>query len=145
MTDTIFKAYLLYFFRSRRENKVKAEQLLAQGNTAAAHAHIQKAVDVTPMMAAKLIAALRKAGVEYVVAPYEADAQMAYLDRTGAVAAVITEDSDLLLFGCKRVLFKLDRDAFVDEICTSRLTEVTEMDFTFFPFSKVFFTPSPSC
>jgi hypothetical protein len=36
------------------------------------------------------------------VAPYEADAQMAYLARNGAVHAVITEDSDLLAYGCPR-------------------------------------------
>lgn len=44
----------------------------------------------------------------YVVAPYEADAQMAYLERVGLVDGIITEDSDLLVFGCRKVLFKLD-------------------------------------
>lgn len=44
----------------------------------------------------------------YVVAPYEADAQLAYLERIGLVDGIITEDSDLLVFGCKKVLFKLD-------------------------------------
>ena len=33
--------------------------------------------------------------VDYVVAPYEADAQLAYLERAGLVEAMITEDSDL--------------------------------------------------
>lgn len=37
------------------------------------------------------------------VAPYEADAQLAHLSRTGAVDAVITEDSDYLPYGCKKV------------------------------------------
>lgn len=37
------------------------------------------------------------------VAPYEADAQLAHLSRTGAVDAVITEDSDCLPYGCKKV------------------------------------------
>lgn len=44
----------------------------------------------------------------YVVAPYEADAQLAFLERVGLVSAILTEDSDLLVFGCKHVLFKLD-------------------------------------
>lgn len=38
-----------------------------------------------------------------IVAPYEADAQMAFLAISGAVHAVITEDSDLLTYGCPRV------------------------------------------
>ena len=37
------------------------------------------------------------------VAPYEADAQLAYLTKNGLAQAVITEDSDLLAFGCKKV------------------------------------------
>lgn len=44
----------------------------------------------------------------YIVAPYEADAQMAYLERIGIVDGILTEDSDLLVFGCKNVLLKLD-------------------------------------
>ena len=46
--------------------------------------------------------------MDYVVAPYEADAQLAYLERAGLVDAILTEDSDLLVFGCQNVLFKLD-------------------------------------
>jgi exonuclease-1 len=36
--------------------------------------------------------------VSYVVAPYEADAQMTFLAISKQVAAVITEDSDLIPF-----------------------------------------------
>lgn len=41
--------------------------------------------------------------VSYVVAPYEADSQMAHLWRTKKVSAIITEDSDLIAFGCDKV------------------------------------------
>lgn len=44
----------------------------------------------------------------YIVAPYEADAQLAYLERIGLVDGILTEDSDLLVYGCQTVLFKLD-------------------------------------
>lgn len=43
---------------------------------------------------------LKREGIECIVAPYEADAQLAYLALTGDVDAVITEDSDLLPYGC---------------------------------------------
>lgn len=49
--------------------------------------------------------------MKYIVAPYEADAQLAYLERIGLVSAILTEDSDLLVFGCQNVLFKLDHVA----------------------------------
>lgn len=48
--------------------------------------------------------AARSQGVDCLVAPYEADAQLAYLNKAGIVQAIVTEDSDLLAFGCKKVL-----------------------------------------
>ena len=50
----------------------------------------------------------RKLGVECIVAPYEADAQLAYLSMEGIIDVVISEDSDLLVFGSRKVLFKMD-------------------------------------
>lgn len=47
--------------------------------------------------------AARTRGVDCIVAPYEADAQLAFLSKSGLAHAVITEDSDLLAFGCKKV------------------------------------------
>ena len=47
--------------------------------------------------------ACRSVGVECIVAPYEADAQLAFLSKSGIADVVITEDSDLLVFGCKKV------------------------------------------
>lgn len=41
--------------------------------------------------------------MDYIVAPYEADAQLAYLDKSGMAQIIITEDSDLALFGCNKV------------------------------------------
>lgn len=46
---------------------------------------------------------LKQENVCYVVAPYEADAQMTFLAISNQVDAVITEDSDLIAFGCPRV------------------------------------------
>jgi exonuclease-1 len=43
-----------------------------------------------------------------VVAPYEADSQLAYLYLNDKVDFVITEDSDLLAFGVTRVFFKMN-------------------------------------
>jgi exonuclease-1 len=42
-------------------------------------------------------------GIDVIVAPYEADAQLAYLNRSKIADYVITEDSDLVLFGCHHV------------------------------------------
>ncbi|GAA5825534.1 hypothetical protein JCM11251_000275 [Rhodosporidiobolus azoricus] len=94
--------------RRRSEALVKGRALMAEGKASQARECFVKAVDVTPAMAYQLIKALRREGVQYVVAPYEADPQLCYLEKAGIVDAIITEDSDLLVFGCKNVLFKLD-------------------------------------
>ena len=46
---------------------------------------------------------LRQLNLDYIVSPYESDAQLAYLCREGLVDAFITEDSDLIPYGAKRV------------------------------------------
>ena len=50
-----------------------------------------------------MVKVLKWENVSYVVAPYEADAQMTFLAVSKQVEAVITEDSDLIPFGCPRV------------------------------------------
>lgn len=41
--------------------------------------------------------------MEYIVAPYEADAQIAFLVANTHADFAISEDSDLLAYGCKKV------------------------------------------
>jgi exonuclease 1 len=67
--------------------------------------------------------------VEYYVAPYEADAQLAYMYLTGRAQVVITEDSDLLIFGVKKVLFKMDKNGQGIEVDLDLLPEVEELNF----------------
>ncbi|CAB4037499.1 exonuclease 1-like [Paramuricea clavata] len=45
--------------------------------------------------------------VKYVVSPYESDAQIAFLLKNGYADVAVTEDSDLLVYGCEKVIFKL--------------------------------------
>jgi len=86
-----------------------AIELLHSGERDAAYKMFQKAVDITPALARTFITELRKLrGVECIVAPYEADAQLAYLSHKDLIHAVITEDSDLITFGAKRILYKMD-------------------------------------
>ncbi|CAE7169948.1 unnamed protein product [Rhizoctonia solani] len=94
----------------RAKSLAQAQVLEAQGKGNEAYEFYKKCVDITPQMAYQVIKALRAEGIPYVVAPYEADAQMAYLEREGIVDGIITEDSDLVVFGCRNLLFKLGPD-----------------------------------
>uniref|UniRef100_UPI003AABE341 exonuclease 1 n=1 Tax=Centroberyx gerrardi TaxID=166262 RepID=UPI003AABE341 len=108
--------------RERRQaNLQKGKQLLREGKLSEARDCFTRCVNVTPAMAHEVIKAARTRGVDCVVAPYEADAQLAFLSKSGLVQAVITEDSDLLAFGCKKVILKMDKQGNGLEIDQSHL------------------------
>ncbi|CAN8104944.1 unnamed protein product [Discula destructiva] len=115
----------------RRGDSQKAGiELLKAGKPSQAQLELQKAIDVTPEMARHLIEELKKEGIPYVVAPYEADAQLVYLERQGLTNGVISEDSDLLVFGAKRLLTKMDQHGQCVEIQRKDFGAVREMSLT---------------
>ncbi|TVU34906.1 hypothetical protein EJB05_16762 [Eragrostis curvula] len=124
--------------RSRKENLERAREHEAAGNSRAAFECYQKAVDITPRIAFDLIQVQlcilcpEEKKVDYIVAPYEADAQMAFLSVNKLVDAVITEDSDLIPFGCSRIIFKMDKYGQGVEFQITRLERNRELDFNGF-------------
>ncbi|KAI4147676.1 MAG: hypothetical protein LQ340_005440 [Diploschistes diacapsis] len=108
--------------KRRTESRKLGLELHRLGKTSQAHLELQKAIDVTPEMARQLIEELKRHHIKYVVAPYEADAQLAYLERKGIIHGVLSEDSDLLVFGVKRLLTKLDQ--------YGECVEISRKDFT---------------
>jgi exonuclease-1 len=92
----------------REYNKEKGEKLLKQGHVVQALKYFKRCHVVTPDIVQTIIKAVEnKPDVEVIVAPYEADAQLAYLAKKGLAHVVVTEDSDLIAHGCEFVLFKL--------------------------------------
>ncbi|XP_039205032.1 exonuclease 1 isoform X1 [Crotalus tigris] len=105
----------------RQANLLKGKQLLREGKLSEARECFSRSINVTHAMAHEVIKAARAQGIDCLVAPYEADAQLAYLNKTGMVQAIITEDSDLLTFGCKKVFLKIDKFGNGLEIDQARL------------------------
>ncbi|EZG55395.1 exonuclease [Gregarina niphandrodes] len=93
---------------SREASRADARRLAAQGDSAGAYKAMGQAISITWQMVEHLLCQLQAKDVEFIVAPYEADAQLGYLSHTGYVDFVISEDSDLILYGCRKVFFKLD-------------------------------------
>ncbi|PKI40851.1 hypothetical protein CRG98_038758 [Punica granatum] len=120
--------------RSRKENLARAIEHESNGNSSASYECYQKAVDISPSIAYDLIQVLKIEKIYYVVAPYEADAQMTFLAVTKQVDAVITEDSDLIPFGCPRIIYKMDKYGQGVEFRYSNLHQ--NRDLSFAGFSK---------
>ncbi|XP_065833500.1 exonuclease 1-like [Oscarella lobularis] len=113
--------------KRRKDFRLKGLQQLAEGQRSKAVDCFQKCIDVTPEMAKEVMDACKVIGVQCIVAPYEADAQLAYLRKKNFVQLIITEDSDLLVFGCKEVMFKMDESGNGILVNLSRLNEVKGM------------------
>ncbi|CAL2037641.1 unnamed protein product [Caenorhabditis brenneri] len=91
----------------REKRKEHAEMLLAKGLEREARDHYRLATSISAEIVSKTIQHFRGTpNVDIVVAPYEADAQLAYLMESKLVDSVITEDSDLIVFGCEMIYFK---------------------------------------
>ncbi|KAF2444350.1 PIN domain-like protein [Karstenula rhodostoma CBS 690.94] len=111
----------------RKESRRLGLELLKVGKTSQAHLELQKSVDVTPEMARMLIEELKHHNIQYLVAPYEADSQLAYLERKGIIDGILSEDSDLLVFGAKCLITKLDKYGECVEVNRSHFTACREV------------------
>ncbi|XP_065634834.1 exonuclease 1 [Quercus suber] len=130
--------------RKRKANRDLAMVKLKEGNVSAAIELFQRAVSINPSMAHQVIQVLRSENIEYVVAPYEADAQLAYLcslePEKGGIVAVITEDSDLVAYGCQAIVFKMDRFGNGEEIVLNNVFDSVARKPSFRNFDMELFT-----
>lgn len=101
----------------RVEYEKLAQDLWRSGDKRKSYEYFQKCVNITPNMAKCIIDYCKLENIPYIVAPYEADAQMVYLEKIGLVSGIISEDSDLLIFGCQRLITKLNDYGECVEIC----------------------------
>lgn len=112
--------------QKRLENKAIAERLWNSGDKTHAMEYFQKCVDITPEMAKCIIDYCKINRIKYVVAPFEADSQMVYLEKHGLIDGIISEDSDLLIFGCRKLITKLNDFGECIEICSDDFKQLRD-------------------
>ncbi|CEM06514.1 unnamed protein product [Vitrella brassicaformis CCMP3155] len=125
--------------KRRKDAQQEVDRLRKAGKTAddkEMQSKAMQAISVTGDMIDRVIEALRllpkhtsggkTVGVEVLVAPYEADAELAFLARIGYVEVVISEDSDLLAYGCPKVLYKLDKWGNGDLVDLSAIADLPD-------------------
>ena len=91
---------LLLFSRNRIQKVQEGNALKEQGDHAGAEKCFKQGITITRDMVTAAIRSLQDSQVSYMVAPFEADAQLTYLVNKGYCDAAVTEDTDLLVFGC---------------------------------------------
>uniref|UniRef100_A0A6G1S7Y5 Exonuclease 1 n=1 Tax=Aceria tosichella TaxID=561515 RepID=A0A6G1S7Y5_9ACAR len=100
--------------RERSARKAEARRLvqkfLAANNPQEARKHMLRCIDVKFDIVQQVIHYCKQENINYIVAPYEADAQLAFLNNNGHCEFIITEDTDLILYGCQKIIYKLDRE-----------------------------------
>ncbi|XP_019642562.1 PREDICTED: LOW QUALITY PROTEIN: exonuclease 1-like [Branchiostoma belcheri] len=119
--------------RKREVAKLQARTAIDQQR---ARSYYLQAVSITPEMVDRVIEALEVRGVDYVVAPYEADAQLAFFSMNGAVRFIISEDSDLLAFGAKEVVYKWDPVRLTGQLISQNSLHLSFPDFRDFSHDK---------
>ena len=93
----------------RQAKRIVAQQKLNQGcSDKEVSDAVKAAAHVTPELRYACICSARTLGVSVVVAPFEADGQLAQLYRSGRVRRVVTIDSDIGVLGCSVV--RLDHE-----------------------------------
>lgn len=94
----------------RLKSRVKAEELQKAGQIMKARDQFARSVSISAEMCKTWINVCKRYNIPYVVAPFEADSQMVYLEKKGMVDGIISEDSDLIIFGCQNLYTKVDFD-----------------------------------
>lgn len=99
--------------QARDEAKQKAIRMRNNGDLREYQKYLQQAIgfqkEQVEKIANEIIEQLQRYPNFYCfMAPYEADAQLIKLQREGLADVIVTLDSDLLLYGPQKVLFKFD-------------------------------------
>lgn len=97
-------------------NKHKAQQLDKRGDHEEAKKLYGKSMTISTEMINLFIDILNKLELEVVIAPYEADSQISYLVKKGIADFGVSEDSDLVVFGCPKFISKLKTSGDCDLI-----------------------------
>lgn len=108
--DTLKSKNKTFLERLKRKEEARVEtlRLLKANNMSKAREMMKRCVQITDDLMASVIEYLKKESIEFIISPYESDAQLAYLQRINYIDCVLTEDSDLIIYGATNILYKYD-------------------------------------
>ena len=98
----------------QEKNMALANALSLEGRKEDSRRVFKRTLKVKSRMINSLIDVLKLMEIDVIVAPYEADAQISFLYKTKQADFAISEDSDLIAYGVKKIGFKLTKDGTLD-------------------------------
>ena len=106
---------------SRAKSRENALKSMNEGNIRRGAALMKREISIDHKSVISLVKVCIEKGYDYVVAPYESDAQLTctYLQKIGLVDYILSKDSDLLVFGSSeftKVIFKINFDSLDGEL-----------------------------
>lgn len=94
----VYDGTLMKYKITEKERAMRRAVALAKGDMVGA-------VEITPQQMFNLQSHLEPLHLPYIVAPFEADAQLAWLYKHDYIDIVLTCDSDLIVYGIPRIIF----------------------------------------
>ena len=128
--------------QKRHENKVEALKLMDEGDHPKAMEAMKKSVTVSHDMAVALMKKCREKNFNYLISPYESDSQLTYLQKIDIIYFIMSEDSDLLVFGdpeFTKVIFKTNFDTESGDLIVLKDICGSSADDKFFTFTQDMF------
>ena len=92
----------------KETSKKLAEKLEKEGKEEESKKIFNRTLKTKSRMINSLIEILKKLNQKVIISPYESDAEISYLYKEKKIDFAITEDSDLIPYGVKKLVFKLD-------------------------------------
>lgn len=103
-----FELYLVYDGNKMKYKVTEEEREKRREQAKSSNSYIE-AVEIVPQQMYNFQFYLKSFDldqkIKYIVAPFEADAQLAYLYKEGLIDAVLTNDSDLIIYGVEHIIF----------------------------------------
>lgn len=91
---------------AREKIRKEVETCLKRKDVSKAEDLMKRCASITKDVINSIIQMLRVSKIEYFISPYEADAQLFYLQKIGYIDYIMTEDSDLIAYGATNILYK---------------------------------------
>ena len=97
------KEELEEFYRKGRDGEP-----IGEDDRSRALSNLRTITQPTERVISAVVNWFKEAGISFMCAPFEADWQLAYLDRIGQVDGIVSVDGDVIMLGVRKVCFKVN-------------------------------------